>query len=201
MKINMRSAGLVLPILVGFALTPGVWSSTVSAGEGPKEISGFGEAKTLASIKFNKLKGGSKSIKSFGKKSLGAIGDVVGNRITFAFVATKDSKGKVQGQMSLTDHVLNLTITGDVASLKPHPKYGAPVGVNARGLSYPVRMVSSKSGSVYVNGKLKPTGWTFVNSPVFDGDKDAVCFELKNPDGKKVYQWIGFLSSGDVKTK
>ncbi|MFQ5932919.1 MAG: hypothetical protein ACE5MM_10980, partial [Nitrospiraceae bacterium] len=65
---------------------------------------------------------------------------------------------------------------------------------------YAVRMISSKT-AVVVNGKPKPAGWTTVNSPVFDGDKDIVCFELKDPTGKKVYQWIGFVSAGDVKTK
>ncbi len=137
-------------------------------------------------------------IKSFGKTSLGAIGDTVGNRITFAFGATKDAKGKVQGQMFLRDHDLNLTITSDVATLKSHPKYRDPVGVKAHGLNYAVRMISSKT-SVVVNGKPQP-GWKFRNTPTFDGEKDVVCPELFNADGKKVYQWIGFLSSGDVRT-
>jgi len=36
---------------------------------------------------------------------------------------------------------------------------------------------------------------------MFDGDKDAVCITLKNPDGETVYNWVAFLSSGDVRTK
>ncbi len=32
-------------------------------------------------------------------------------------------------------------------------------------------------------------------------DLQKTCPELWNPDGKKVYQWIGFVSSGDVRTK
>jgi len=35
----------------------------------------------------------------------------------------------------------------------------------------------------------------------FDGEKDAVCITLRNPDGKAVYNWAGTLSSGDLKTK
>ncbi len=202
MKTTMRSAGLGLAIPVAFALTLSlvVGLDTGFSREGPKEVRGFGEIKAEPSIKFNLLKGGTKDVKSFGKKPLGAIGDTIGNRITFAFSAVKDPNGKVQGQMFFTDHTLNLSISGDVAVLKPHPKYRDPVGIRARGLNYPVTIVSSKT-SVVVNGKPKPAGWTAVNGPAFDGDRDIVCFELKDPTGKKVYQWIGFVSGGDVKTK
>jgi len=36
---------------------------------------------------------------------------------------------------------------------------------------------------------------------MFDGDKDQVCATLRNSDNKKIYQWVGFMSSGDVRTK
>ena len=199
METTTRSTRLALPIFGALALMLGVGLSPAFSGEGPKEVIGFGEAKTLPFITFNEAKGGTKDIKSFGKTSLGAIGDTVGNRITFAFGATKDAKGKVQGQMFLRDHDLNLTITSDVAALKSHPKHRNPVGVKAHGLNYAVRLTSSTT-SVVVNGKPQP-GWKFQNTPVFDGEKDVVCPELLNADGKKVYQWIGFLSAGDVKTK
>ena len=90
-------------------------------------------------------------------------------------------------------------ISSDVVQMIPHPKHRAPVGIKAHGLNYAVRMISS-TNSVVVNGKAQP-GWVFRNSPTFDGEKDVVCPELWNPDGKKVYQWIGFVSSGDVTAK
>ena len=116
MKITMRNAGLGLAILVAFALTLAlvVGLTTAFSGEGPKEIIGFGEAKAITSIKTNMLEGGVKAQKSFGKKSLGAIGDTVGNRFTFAFGATKGAKGKVEGQMFLRDHDLNLTVSSNM---------------------------------------------------------------------------------------
>jgi len=199
MKRNVGSAGLALTILVAFALTLGVLSSTVSAGEGPKEVQGFGESKAEPFITFNEVKGGTKKVKSLGKKSLGAIGDTVGNRFTFAFGGTKDAKGNVQGQMFLRDHDLNLTISSDVVEIIPHPKHRAPVGIKAHGLSYSVRMISSTT-SVVVNGKAQP-GWVFRNSPTFDGEKGVVCPELWNADGKKVYQWIRFVPSHNVTIK
>jgi len=60
---------------------------------------------------------------------------------------------------------------------------------------------------VFVNGMLWP-GWQF-RTWMFDGDKDIVCITLRNPDlgqGNKskvrnVYNWVGYVSSGDVKTK
>ncbi len=110
MKTTMRHTRKALPILVALVFTLGIGLSTAFSGEGPKEISGFGEAKAITSIKTNMLKGGTKAQKSFGKKSLGAIGDTVGNRFTFAFGATKGAKGKVEGQMFLRDHDLNLTV-------------------------------------------------------------------------------------------
>ncbi len=201
MKTTMRSAGLGFAILVAFALPLAlvVGLNTAFSGEGPKEVLGFGKAEAEGVIKFHLVKGGVKDVKSFGKKPLGAIGDTVGNPFTFAFGAIKNANGDVQGQMFLRDHTLNLTISSDVAEIISHPKHRAPVGVKAHGLNYTVRMGSSTS-SVVVNGKSKP-GWYLRNGPTFDGDKDIVCFGLYDPTGKKVYQWVAFLSAGDVMTK
>ena len=201
MKTTLRSAGLGVVILVVCSLTlPLVAGLNPSfSGEGPKEARGFGEAKAEPAIKFHQVKGGVKDVKSYGKKPLGAIGDTVGNSFTFAFGAIKDANGDVQGQMFVRDHALNLTISSDVVELVPHPKHRAPVGVKAHGLNYALRMGSSTS-SVVVNGKLKP-GWYLRNGPTWDGEKDIVCFGLYDPTGKKAYQWIGFLSAGDVMTK
>jgi len=200
MKTPMRNAGLGVAILVAFALTLAlvVGLSTASSAEGPKEIIGFGEAKAITSIKTNMLEGGVKAQKSFGKKSLGAIGDTVGNRFTFAFGATKGAKGKVEGQMFLRDHDLNLTVSSNMVMLHPHPKRRDVVGVKARGLNYIARIRGPK-GSAVVNGKPQP-GWEF-RAWMLDGDKDVVCITFKDPDGKTVYNWVGYLSSGDVKTK
>ena len=198
MKTIMRSAGQALSILVALVFTLGIGLTTVSAGEEPTEIIGFGEAKAITSIKTNQLKGGTKAEKSKGKKSLGAIGDTVGHRFTFAFGATKDAKGKVQGQMFLRDHDLNLTVSSNMVKWEPHPKNRDVVGVKARGLNYIARIRGPK-GSAVVNGKPQP-GWEF-RAWMFDGDKDVVCITLKNPDGKTAYSWVGYLSSGDVKTK
>ncbi len=199
METTTRSTRLALPIFGALALMLGVGLSPAFAGEVPKEVLGFGEAKTAPFITYDNVAGGTKDIKSFSKKSLGAIGGVIGNRITFAFGATKDAEGKVQGQMFFADHALSLRISSDVADFIPHPKRRAPVGVKGNTFDYAVRMISSKT-SVIVNGEPRPN-WTFVNSPVFDGVKDAICFELKNPDGKKVYQWHAFLSAGNVELK
>jgi hypothetical protein len=197
MKTIMRAMGLVLPILVAFALTPGGWSTTVSAGEEPTEVTGFGEAKAVPSIKVNGVKGDTRNPKSFGKKSLGAIGDTVGHRFTFAFGATKDANGKVTGQMFLRDHDMNMTVSSDIAVLKPHPKHRDIVGVKARGLNYVANFLSSKT-SVFVNGKPQP-GWQF-RAWGFDGDKDVVCISLRPPGKKKnAYNWVGYLSSGDMR--
>ncbi len=201
MKTVMKSAGLALPFFVVLALTvaPSGGLTTVFAHEGPTEFIGFGESKAISTIETNMLKGGTKVQESFGKKDLGAIGDTVGNRFTFSFGATKDAKGKVQGQMFLRDHDLNLTVSSNMVKMHPHPKHRDVVGVKARGLNYIARIVGPK-GSAVVNGKPQP-GWDF-RAWVFDGDKDAVCITLKDLDRKKnVYNWVGYLSSGDVKTK
>ncbi len=199
MKTIMRSSGQALPILVALIFTLGIGLSTVFAHESPKEITGFGEAKAVPSVNTNGVKGGTKLVKSYGKKSLGAIGDTVGNRFTFAFGATKDANGKVKGQMFLRDHDLKMTISSDIAVLKPHPKRLDIVGVKANGLNYITNLLSSKT-SVFVNGKPQP-GWQF-RAWGFDGDKDVVCISLRPPDMKKnAYNWVGYVTSGDVKTK
>ena len=200
MKTTMRSAGLGLAILVAFGLTLAlvVGLSTAFSGEGPTEFIGFGEGKAVPSITVNEVKGGTYEQKSFGDKSLGAIGDTVGNRFTFSFGATKDAKGKVQGQMFLRDHDLNLTVSSEMVKMEPHPKRRDVVGVKARGLNYIARIRGPK-GSAVVNGKPQP-GWEF-RAWMFDGDKDVVCITLKDPDGKTAYNWVGYLSTGDVKTE
>ncbi len=198
MRTTMRHARQALPILVSLVFILGFGLSMASSAEGPKKAWGFGEGKAEHN-EYHQVKGDTKVNKSYGKKSLGAIGDTVGNRYTFAFGATKDANGKVQGEMFIRDHVLNLTISSDVVQLVPHPKHRAPVGVKAHGLDYAVRLQSSKS-SVVMNGKPMP-GWFLRNGPAFDGEKDAVCFGLYDPDGKKPYQWNGFLSSGNVTIK
>ena len=60
------------------------------------------------------------------------------------------------------------------------------------------RIIGPK-GTVVVNGKPQP-GWHF-RAWGFDGDKDAVCITLRNPDDKTVYSWIGYVTSGEVMTK
>ena len=197
MKTIMRSTGLALPILIAFAFTLGIGLRTAFSGGGPKEVIGFGEYKTLPSVTLNKLKGGTHANKSFGKKFRGAIGDTVGNRISIAFGATKDAKGDVQGQLFLRDHDLNLTISTNVVKLVPHPEHRDVVGVKAHGLNYIVRIESSKT-SVVLNGKPHDG---YFKMFMFDSDKDQVCATLRNSDNKKIYQWVGFMSSGDVKTK
>jgi len=201
MKTVMKSAGLAMPFLVVLALTvaPSGGLTTVFAHEGPTEFIGFGESKAISTIETNMLKGGTKVQKSFGKKDLGAIGDTVGNRFTFSFGATKDAKGKVQGQMFLRDHDLNLTVSSNMVTMEPHPKHRDVVGVKARGLNYIARIIGPK-GSAVVNGKPQPD--VDFRVWVFDGDKDAVCITLRDHANKKsVYNWVGYLSSGDVRTK
>ena len=199
MKTIIRTMGLALPILVAIPLILGIGLSTAFSGEGPKEITGFGEGKAITTIKTNMVKGGVKAQKSSSNKSLGAIGDTVGNRFTFSFGATKDTNGKVQGKMFLRDHDLNLTVSTDIVILEIHPKRRDVVGVNARGLNRLVR-IRGPIGSAFVNGQPHP-GWEF-RAWGFDGDKGVVCITVRNMDvGKVVYNWVGYLTSGDVKTK
>jgi len=198
MKRTVGSAGLALTILVAIPLILGIGLSMAFSAEGPKEMTGFGESKAINTIKTNMVKGGVKIQKSKGNKSLGAIGDVVGNRFTFAFGATKGANGKVKGQMFLRDHDLNLTVSSNMVKLHRHAKRRDVVGVKARGLNRIIRIIGPK-GSVFVNGKPQP-GWHF-RAWAFDGDKDVVCITVRNQDNKTAYSWVGYLSSGDVKTK
>ncbi len=198
MTVTMTHAKQTLSILVILPLLLGIGAYTALSKENPKEVSGFGEAKAITTIETTMVDGGVKAQKSFGKTSLGAIGDTVGNRFSFAFGAARDAEGNVKGQLFLRDHDLDLTVSTDIAILEPHPKRRAVVGVEARGLNYIARIRGPK-GSAVVNGEPRP-GWEF-RMWAFDGDKDVVCISLKNPDGKTVYNWVGTLSSGDVKTK
>ena len=197
MKTIMGRTGLALAILIAFAFTLGIGLRPAFSEGGPKEAIGFGEYKTLPFVTLNKLKGGTHANKSFGKKSVGAIGDTVGNRISVAFGATRDAEGNVQGQMFLRDHDLNVTVSTNVVKLVPHPEHRDVVGVKAHGLNYIVRIESSKT-SVVLNGKPHDGYFKIF---MLDGDKDQVCATLRNSDNKKIYQWVGFMSSGDVKTR
>jgi len=190
MKISVRSAGLALTILVAIPLILGFGLSTASSAEGPKEFIGFGEGKSVPSITLNEIKGG-----TYEQKSVATVG----NRFTFSFGATKDANGKVTGQLFLRDHDLNMTVSSNMVKMEPHPKHRDVVGVKARGLNYIARIIGPK-GSAVVNGKPQPD-WDF-RVWVFDGDKDAVCITLRDHARKKsVYNWVGYLSSGDVRTK
>ncbi len=196
MTTTMTHASRALSILVILPFMLGIGSS--AALSHPKEVSGFGEAEAITTIETTMVDGGVKAQKSSGKTSLGAIGDTVGNRFSFAFGAARDAEGHVEGQLFFRDHDLDLTISTDIAILEPHPKRRAVVGVEARGLPYLARIRGPK-GSAVVNGEPQP-GWEF-RMWAFDGEKDAVCISLKNPDGETVYNWVGTLSSGDVKTQ
>ena len=191
---------LAVTLALAFTLALGFGWRSASAGD-PIRIHGFGEATAAPFVTYNELAGSTKDVESFGRTSLGAAGDTVGNRITFTFGAASDAEGWVHGQMSVIDHTLNLWITSDVAVLVSHPEHGAPVGFEGDEVGS-FKMASSTT-SVVVNGEPRP-GWTLVNSPVFDGHlgpDNTVCFELINPDGKKVYQWSANISAGHVKAR
>ncbi len=196
MTATMTHARRALSILVILPFMLGIGSS--AALSHPKEVSGFGEAEAITTIETTMVDGGVKAQKSSGKTSLGAIGDTVGHRFSFAFGAARDAEGHVEGQLFLRDHDLDLTVSTDIAILEPHPKRRDVVGVEARGLNYIARIRGSKISAV-VNGEPQP-GWEF-RMWAFDGEKDVVCITLKNPDGETVYNWVGTLSSGDVKTE
>ena len=197
MKTMTRRIGPALPVVIAFAFTLLIGLQPAFSETNPKEVIGFGEYKTLPFVMLNKLKGGTHANKSFGKKSVGAIGDTVGNRVSVAFGATRDAKGNVQGQMFLRDHDLNVTVSSTIVKLIPHPEHRDVVGVKARGLDYIVRIESTKT-SVVLNGKPHEG---YFKMFMLDGDKDQVCATLRNADNKKIYQWVGFMTSGDVKTK
>ncbi len=198
MTATMTHARRALSILIILPFMLGIGSSAALSHENPKEVSGFGEAKAITTIETTMVDGSIKAQKSSGKTSLGAIGDTVGNRFSFAFGAARDAEGHIEGQLFLRDHDLDLTVSTDIAILEPHPKRRAVVGVEARGLNYIARIRGPK-GSAVVNGEPRP-GWEF-RMWAFDGEKDVVCISLKNPDGKTVYNWVGTLSSGEVTTK
>ena len=197
MTATMTHARRALSILVILPFMLGIGSSAALSEENPKEVSGFGEA-VATTIETTMVAGGVKAQKSYGDTSLGAIGDTAGNRFSFAFGAARDAEGHVAGQLFLRDHNLGLTVSTDIAILEPHPKRGAVVGVEARGLNYIARIRGPK-GSAVVNGEPRP-GWEF-RMWLFDGETDAVCITLNNPNGAHVYNWVGTLSSGDLKTK
>jgi hypothetical protein len=197
MTATMTHARRALSILVILPFMLGIGSSAALSEENPKEVSGFGEA-VATTIETTMVAGGVKAQNSFGETSLGAIGDTVGNRFSFAFGASRDAEGHVAGQLFLRDHDLGLTVSTDIAILEPHPKRGAVVGVEARGLNYIAR-IRGPIGSAVVNGEPRP-GWEF-RMWLFDGETDAVCITLNNPNGAHVYNWVGTLSSGDLKTK
>ena len=198
MIATMTQARRALPILVILPFMLGIGLSAALSAENPNDVSGFGEAVAVTTIETTMLDGGVKAQKSSANTSLGAIGDTVGNRFSFAFGAARDAEGHVEGQLFLRDHDLDLTVSTDIAILEPHPKRGAVVGVEARGLSYIARIRGPK-GSAVVNGEPRP-GWQF-RMWMFDGETDAVCITLKDPDGENVYNWVGTLSSGDLKTE
>ncbi len=198
MTATMTQARRALPILVILPFMLGIGLSAALSAENPNDVSGFGEAVAVTTIETTMLDGGVKAQKSSANTSLGAIGDTVGNRFSFAFGAVRDAEGQIEGQLFFRDHDLDLTISTDIAILEPHPKRGAVVGVEARGLSYIARIRGPK-GSAVVNGEPRP-GWQF-RMWMFDGEEDSVCITLKDPDGENVYNWVGTLSSGDLKTE
>jgi len=75
-------------------------------------------------------------------------------------------------------------------SLGPLMLWGLGVGYVISGMYF--------GTSVVLNGKPHDG---YFKMFMFDGDKDQVCATLRNSDNKKIYQWVGFMSSGDVRTK
>ena len=54
--------------------------------------------------------------------------DLTGNHFTFAFNASKNKDGSVEGLMRWEDTDLGAVIEGEVVSIAPHPCRGAPTG-------------------------------------------------------------------------
>ena len=156
-------------------------------------IYGSGEATAAPYMTYIRHEGGISFIRSFGDPP---FEDTVGNRFTFAFHATIDENGDVQGSMQMVDLDHGLVIESDVETLRPHPVHGPPAGF--KGVSWDMR---SSIDSVVVNGEPKP-GWRVRNSPVFDGGEgnasDTVCFELFDETDTKLVQWSAFVSGGNV---
>ncbi len=134
-------------------------------------------------------------------RNIPSIG-VVGDRFTFGFTASKDPNGTVRGQLQLVDHTLGMVIHGDVVTLVDHPIHERPVG-SSPGRPNGKRLRGS-TGGVVMNGQPL-AGWRLDNSPVYDGGSqasgtgDVVCFELFNASGVLVKEWIGFVTSGEVR--
>ena len=169
--------------------TPAPESSHIS----PQAIYGSGEATAAPFVTHILLAGGTKNIRSFGDAP---FEDTVGNHFTFAFNATRDENGNVEGSMRIVDLDQGLVIESDVEVLKVRELRGPPVGFE--GFAY---HVDSSIESVVVNGEPKP-GWRFRYSPVYDGGttfgSDTVCIALFDETDTKLVQWSAFLSSGDV---
>ncbi len=169
--------------------TPASESSHIS----PQAIYGSGEATAAPFVTHILLEGGTKNIPSFGEAP---FEDTVGNHFTFAFLATRDENGNVDGSMRIVDLEQSLVIESDVEVLKVRELRGPPVGLE--GDAY---HVESSLESVVVNGEPKP-GWRFRYSPVYDGGtaygSDTVCIALFDETDTKLVQWSAFLSSGDV---
>ncbi len=154
MTATMTHARRALSILVILPFMLGIGSSAALSEENPKEVSGFGEA-VATTIETTMVAGGVKAQKSYGDTSLGAIGDTAGNRFSFAFGAARDAEGHVAGQLFLRDHNLGLTVSTDIAILEPHPKRGAVVGVEARGLNYIARIRGPIGSAVITHPPLR----------------------------------------------
>ena len=159
----------------------------------PQAVYGTGEATAAPFVTHSLLEGGTKNVPSFGDAP---FEDTVGNRFTFAIIATRDENGNVEGSMRIVDLDGGLVIEGDVAVLKVRELRGPPVGLE--GIAY---HIDSSLESVVVNGEPKP-GWRFRYSPVYDGGpgfaSDTVCIGLYDETDTKLVQWSAFLSSGNL---
>jgi hypothetical protein len=186
--MNMKKSMVVSFAAVLLAL--GIGLSTVFAQGGPTRVSGGREATAAAFVEYIGHDGVIAQVPSI---------NTIGNRITFGFNAKKYKDGTVGGQLQLVDHTEGLVIHSDVVTLLvPNPVFAGPVG--STGLT---ATMGGSIGGVTVNGEPLP-GWSFVNSPLFDGGEgaagtgDTICFELIDPSGVRVRQWSAFLSSGNV---
>jgi len=187
----------IVAVACGEPATPTAEPTSTPASEpshiSPRAIYGSGEATAAPFVTHILLEGGTKNIRSFGDAP---FEDTVGNHFTFAFIATRDENGNVEGSMRIVDLDESLVIESDVEVLKVRELRGPPVGFE--GIAY---HVESSIDSVVVNGEPKP-GWRFRFSPVYDGGtghaSDTVCVGLFDETDTKLVQWSAFLSSGDV---
>ena len=172
---------------------PASSSASESSHISPQAIYGSGEATAAPFVTHILLEGGTKNIPSFGDPP---FEDTVGNHFTFAFLATRDENGNVEGSMRIMDLDDGLVIESDVEVLKVRELRGPAVGLD--GIAY---HIDSSLESVVVNGEPKP-GWKFRYSPVYDGGagyaSDTVCIGLYDETDTKLVQWSAFLSSGDI---